>query len=382
MKLMVFLGAGVSVPSGLPTAMELTDELFDPIHIADEATARIGALLSLMRETDTADIQRPGLYVTRGEYRTSGAINRGTQSTYEDLYFLCQQIELWGSGRTDHSQTTPFMESLERKAGALLHGESFDARMADLGLFGGRACAFIESIVASRLQRKYVAGLELLRDLASDATVDELSIVTLNHDTLVEQFLSANGIGYADGFGECDGDVRWSDDKVFDEGYARVRLLKLHGSINWHTFQHSGRTRTAIFAGTDLSAAQDASGKKVVAQSPRPTFLSGINKSVSYHRGTYADVHFRFSELLRRCNLMVMSGYGWGDTAINFQFDAWFDRDRTNRLVLLHTEPSQLMDRSMIVAEGYGAWIRSGQLRTIERWLSDTSVGELKGSLA
>jgi hypothetical protein len=51
-----------------------------------------------------------------------------------------------------------------------------------------------------------------LRELAESAEIAQLNIVTLNHDTLVEQFLSASGIAFADGFGTRDGDVRWSDD--------------------------------------------------------------------------------------------------------------------------------------------------------------------------
>ena len=194
MNLLVFLGAGVSVPSQLPTAAELTTRLFQPSSIETDETRTIRALLKLISDYDTADICRVGLYRQGDGFRASGAINRGDRSTYEDLFFLCQQINLWCIGLSDNSQTTPFMEALAREAGNLLEGTSFDARMNELSKLGRPACSYIEAVAAETLQREYVAGLDLLLELAADPGIDQMNIVTLNHDTLVEQFLSAAGV--------------------------------------------------------------------------------------------------------------------------------------------------------------------------------------------
>jgi SIR2-like domain len=378
MKLLVFLGAGVSVPSQLPTAMELTEKLFQSSAIDIEETSRVRGLLKLLREYDTADIPRAGLYQHGEGFRASGAIYRGPASTYEDLFYLCQEITLWCMGLSDNSQTTPFMEGIERRAGELLNGASFDARMNDLAKLGRPACSYIETVAAETLRREYVAGFDLLLELALDPAVEELNIATLNHDTLVEQFLSANGIEYVDGFGERDGDVRWSDDRVYENPRSKIRLLKLHGSVNWYSFKHGSGLKTAILVGNDPSCARDASGTELRSERLSPSFLSGLNKSVSYHRGFYADVHFRFLELLRRCNRMIMSGYGWGDTAINFQLETWLDSLRDNKLILLHTEPRQLIDRSVILATSYDGWLRSGRLTALEQWLANTSLSDLR----
>jgi hypothetical protein len=321
MQLILLLGAGVSVPSGLPTAPELTDRLFhdayhddgagnfspgpdpDPQHGASDITRRVRELLRLLRIHDNDDIQRVGLAPRSGGFSSSGAIYRGT-STYEDLFFLCQQIGLWNIGLSDNSLTTPFMESIERKAQALLRGPSFERRLCDLATLGDQASFFIESVVADALRQKYLAGLDLVGELAATPTIDKLHIVTLNHDTLLEQYLSSNGLEFIDGFGEPDGDVRWSDDCVYDAPSPRVRVIKLHGSVNWYSFLHAGRAWTAIPLRADLAPAKDADGKLLTTW-----------------RGVYGDMHFRFNEVLRRCERMIMSGYGWGDTAISFQLD-------------------------------------------------------------
>ncbi len=377
MKLLIFLGAGVSVPSQLPTAMELTEKLFQPSPVDNDETVRVRGLLRLLREYDTADIRQVGLYPAGKGFLASGAIYRGDASTYEDLFFLCQQIYLWCIGLSDNSQTTAFMENIERKAGELLNGGTFEGRMNDLSKLGRPACTYIESVAAETLRRNYVAGLDLLLELAADPSIEELNIVTLNHDTLVEQFLSANGVEYTDGFGERDGDVRWSDEQLYDDTGARIRILKLHGSVDWYSFKYRGRWKTAALVGNDPSSARDGVGKELSAERLSPSFLSGLNKSVSYHRGIYANVHFRFLELLRRCDRMIMSGYGWGDTAINFQVETWLDSFRGNKLILLHKEPRQLIDKSVIMATSYEGWLRSGRLVVLERWFADTYQSHL-----
>jgi hypothetical protein len=80
----------------------------------------------------------------------------------------------------------------------------------------------IESTVASLLYCTDAKGLDLVSDLAMSDLVDELNIVTLNHDTLVEQVLAANGIDFSDGFGGPDGDVRW-----FEGGRSKVAQWEL-----------------------------------------------------------------------------------------------------------------------------------------------------------
>lgn len=207
-----------------------------------------------------------------------------------------------------------------------------------------------------------------------------MNIVTLNHDTLAEQFLAANGVGFVDGFGERDGDVRWSDDRVYDAPSARVRLFKLHGSVNWYSFGDSA-SRTAILLGANLAAAKDGKGHQLEPMFRRPSFLSGINKATAYQRGIYADIHFRFYDLLRSCDHMVMSGYGWGDTVINFQLDTWLDRRRRNTIILLHEKPEQIVERSLIMASAYDGRVRSRQLICIKRWLCDISLRELEPHL-
>jgi hypothetical protein len=398
MKLIIFLGSGVSLLSGLPTVKELTDSIFqspyhqdsynhfspgenpDPNLQTVDVTPRIRQVMQLLRDHDENDMKRVGYSPT--DDRSSGAIFRGDMTTYEDLFYLCEQIRLWHIGLVDNSLVTPLMEIIERKAGELLVGRNSMARMSNLGSLAEQACFFIESVVAEELRPKSLVGFDLIYELATTPEIEQLNIVTLNHDTLVERFLAEKSVDFVDGFGERDGDVRWYDDAVYDKSHTKVRVLKLHGSVNWYSLPVNGRSRPAIFIGADVANIKDGEGRHLKPQFRRPSFLSGINKAVAYQRGIYADMHFRFHQLLRQCELMAMSGYGWGDTAINFRLETWLDQNRSNTLILLHRSPEELEERSLIMASSYDGWTRCGQLISIKKWLSEVSLRDIENQIA
>jgi hypothetical protein len=235
--------------------------------------------------------------------------------------------------------------------------------------------------VADELHARTPTGFDLIFELATSPQVELLTIATLNHDTLVEQFLGGYKVAFVDGFSKRDGDVRWYQDELYETKDKRVKILKLHGSVNWYSFPVKGISRPAIFAGKDIANISDGEGRQLKPTFRRPTFLSGINKAAAYQRGIYSDMHFRFHQLLREGNLMVMSGYGWGDTAINSRLDTWLDQSRDNRLILLDREPEKLLERSLTLASGFDSWTRNGQLIPVERWLSEVSLRDIGSHL-
>jgi len=383
MKLILFLGAGVSVPSGLETVDRLTrkilrstyhqnvDRTFSPGPQTDQALRQSDVTLRV--RTFLRCLSR---YDERG---SKHAVYRRGAPTYEDLFSLCQELWLWHIGLTDNSISTSFVESIERVARPLLKGRSLKTRIRDLGSLAGNACVFMESAVAAALQSQRVAGFELLLELTTTQTIEQLNIVTLNHDTLVEQYLTQNGVAFVDGFGPRDGDVRWYDDGVYDSGQARVRVFKLHGSVNWREFV--GRLRLAIVLGPDMAQIADGEQRQLNLDRRTPSFLSGVNKAIAYQRGIYADAHFRFHEVLRQCTVMVMSGYGWGDTAINWRLDTWLDQNKRNTIILLHPHPDEIAQRSVIVGRAYDYWTQGGQLRLVPKWLCETSMRDIEGEV-
>lgn len=74
---------------------------------------------------------------------------------------------------------------------------------------------------------------------------------------------------------------------------------------------------------------------------------------------------------------MIMSGYGWGDTGINFQLEKWLDQRRFATLILLHRNPDDLLDKSLILSTGFEWWVKARRVVPIRKWLSEVAIDEL-----
>jgi len=109
-----------------------------------------------------------------------------------------------------------------------------------------------------------------------------------------------------------------------------------------------------------------------------PAFLSGVNKVISYNRGIYSEIFYRVHQVFKQNQSVVMSGYGWGDTAINFRIMNWLDYTNENAIMLLHQNPKELIDRSMQLAEGYRALVAKGRLKLVEHWLSQAHFSDVE----
>ncbi len=116
---------------------------------------------------------------------------------------------------------------------------------------------FIQSVVWHAIGRRLqkVVGLDMLHEIVDHDKIDQSYVITVNHDTLVEQYLDSLGVQYVDGFGKVEGDVRWYNPRVYQTEHAKVKLIKLHGSTNWNFFQltlpdGSAVDRRAIHVGT------------------------------------------------------------------------------------------------------------------------------------
>jgi hypothetical protein len=372
MKLILFLGSGVSRASGLPLAGELTEAILSSPKVDSpysrlrepELRERIKSLLRVMVDFETRDAKE------------TNALFRGPTS-YEDLFHLCEEITNWRMGLADNSALSALIKALERRARPVLNGAHLAERLNDLGLLARDARLLIQSVTRTMLRAKEPAGLNLIVDLARCERISQLNIITLNHDTLVEQLMERNSVELVDGFGPPDGDVRWYDDRLYDTPLTAARLFKLHGSINWYRFLVDGLPRTAVVRGDSRGEVLDGQRKPLQRWIKDASFLTGGNKAIRYQHGIYLDLLFRFQEVLRNCDVMLMCGYGWGDAAINLRLDTWMD-DRRKRIVLLHPDPEEIATRSMIIASAYKWWITSGRLITVPHWLSQLSLGDIE----
>ncbi len=383
--MLLFLGSGVSVDSGLPGVIPLTDTLLNDDHFSETARSdnRPGsipeaqALLRFLAELDAHYLSSIAPYASKGTYACTGAAFRAYTS-YEDLFYLCKQITQSGMGLADDATTGALVDIVEQRAGKLLNGDVPNARKIYLYHLAQRGSELIERVVAEQLHADKVKGLDLVLELALTNEIAHLDIVTLNHDTLVEQLLTQNGVSFIDGFGRPDGDVRWYNDSLYDKvGKDRIRIVKPHGSVNWYSPTVEGKPCPAIVVSNSLDSCRTADGALLAITLKKPSFLTGGNKVLAYNRGIFSEMFHRFHLMLRENRRMVMSGYGWSDPGVNFRLTNWFDSSRDNSLLLLHQRPDSLESNSLQLAEYYRALVANGQLIRGNRWLSETKLSDL-----
>jgi len=162
MKLIVFLGAGVSKPSGLPMVDRLTELIFCATYHQDRHRNFIKGRNpdAKSRHTDSTSVVRALLRCIRSydERGRKNAVYRGAPN-YEDLFSLCEAIKLWHVGLVDNAIPASFVKAIERAARPILKRRSLMAPIRDLGSLACEASRFIEAVVVGALQSHSVAGL-------------------------------------------------------------------------------------------------------------------------------------------------------------------------------------------------------------------------------
>lgn len=381
--MLLFLGSGVSLDSGLPSVVGISERLLESeLPEPSNKDKRPGSskqaqkLLQLLASLDSHYLTSIAPWRNGEHYEYTGSIYR-SYTSYEDLFHLTEQLRQNGQGLTDDAQTGAFVDLVERRADSLLEGDTRDERLIYLHHLSHRASQLIEQVVAEQLHADRVVGLDLVLQLAQSERVDQLDIITLNHDTLVEQLLSEQGVPFVDGFGEHDGDVRWFDNALFDAADDKVCIIKPHGSVNWYSLMIDGRQRPAILESRDLTDSKNQEGEELKFHVKRPSFLSGANKILAYNKGIYAEMFYQFHLMLRKHSFMVMSGYGWSDSGINFRLIGWLDSNRAHSLFLLHREPDKLASNSLQLDEYYRSLVKGKQLIPAYQWLSQTTLNDV-----
>lgn len=189
---------------------------------------------------------------------------------------------------------------------------------------------------------------------------------------------------HADGFETTGTDVRrwvgrWPD--------STVRLLKLHGSIDWwrYNFVDQGWSGSvaARFVGDDP---QHPKCPQVIGGplDPRPRFLVGtFDKILSYETSLFLDQHLRFRIDLRDANRLIVTGYGFADKAINSRLIGWLARARDNRMVVCHPDENGLLERSRkAIRTCWNRWRESGQLVILPTYVEGLKYSDIAAHLA
>ncbi len=169
MKLILFLGSGISIDSGHPSVVALTDRILNSNEQANETI-----FLNALKNYDEEARLIGGNAYSNSE-KTVGEIYRNYTS-YEDLYYLCEEITAFDWGMHNNSMVPAFMESLCENFSGLLHSESKREKLIEIGKYAHAAKTYINNSIINELPilENNIIGLDLIIQLANNPVVTSL----------------------------------------------------------------------------------------------------------------------------------------------------------------------------------------------------------------
>jgi hypothetical protein len=291
----VLLGAGASAEAGLPTAFEMTDVISAQLK---------EALPSYDRSLEVALRYVCEMLGSYGE----GSHRLDIERVFSALELLAEREEL---------EITPFVRGWDN---GVLQSEEAD-RLPLLGNVYARLAEHMLSALKALLGTTD-SQVEYLRPLVQYAADPaHTTIATLNYDLSIETAGQACGVDIDTGINEwaTSGLWRWRDNAA--------HLLKLHGSINWEwtdDFPWKGRLPSRHVS----EFATPTRGWTM------PVLVFGLRGKIRAE-GPFLSALAEFERQLEQANRLIVIGYSFRDSHINYVIERWVVKGWSRQLVLV-----------------------------------------------
>ena len=369
-----FFGSGISRDSGAPMVDALPDSLG---HGAWEAHTDLRFYPSKAPSTGEAERAQEFVRILAAHINPHLQHHERRDANYEDIYAAALQI-VWDETSEIINPLVAESVALIRKATEhLFRNQRPHIDRNAFASLADRATDLVQWTVFHELAKATKpVGMEAISATAKQT--DELDIFSLNHDLLIEHELDRNGITFADGFG-----ARWGDDVLrfswsWNTPGTKVRLYKLHGSLNWYFF------RTKLFdqfgkVKGDPEHCKDENGHRLSLLQPQPRFLTGTTvKEQSYGTGLTGEFFGEFRKRLATHETVICCGYGWEDKGINIRLNQWLRDNLKNKIVILHKGSEDEIRQKRFWFFRWDDYERAGKVLVFPHWLSECTVQDLQ----
>ena len=279
LKTLFLLGAGSSVPAGIPTIEKMTrDFVNDPIMLKSDSLIH------------SQYIHEENSKLTKIFQALSDvAENRYGSGDLEFMMTILHQIEDKDS-REFFETKYPSLKTLFDKT------KNDDEKREKIQSYIAIAQNYIRNVCEDISQINYLWTLDGL------VANDSMQIFTLNYDGLIENSCEKRKITYTDGF-----DSKWNP-KMF-ENNSKINLFKLHGSIYWLRSK-SGNIIKVPIKGLDTSTVRYLDGEEVSELMLYPQLQKDRQLEV------FSWLERKFKDLLNEFEFCVVIGYSFRDKEI------------------------------------------------------------------
>jgi len=350
-RIAVLLGAGASCDAGIPTSIAMTDAILE--NVAHYPI--VHRLLDFIRFTLAADVAARGtgevvdverlfaaveLLIDRRDQPWSPfvstwvqglesfATDNRSQPVSRDLSGLDKAVESAGNYQPPGRGVSRFnlhgIYAPSKVVGDAIEKALRLSRNPDVGsqLKLARTVmltSLFEILHITDTDR--VAYLSPLVDLAEEQ--GSLTVATLNYDRSVEILAGERGVGFETGIDRwlARRRLRWEQEQP-------LRLLKLHGSIDWAIDDRveAGKLPMAGIKKLDPDKPSDAS--------ERPAIVFGEAGKLRAE-GPYLELLLAWSQQLEEADVLLAVGYSFRDPHVNEILARWFNAVEGRRVIVL-----------------------------------------------
>lgn len=167
---------------------------------------------------------------------------------------------------------------------------------------------------------------------------ESVNIFSLNHDRVFECLFRLFGIDYCDGFSTHNSNIQYQDKPLLsfqnDFNSSRVKLVKLHGSIDMYLYEHGtedGNTLTRTGEYTHFKPMGYHEKHHAVRVNPTtgdivqsmnfdiiPKFITGKNKKAFIQSDfMYSEMFDLYKQRMGSVDDLLIVGYSYGDSHVN-----------------------------------------------------------------
>ncbi|MCH7962369.1 MAG: SIR2 family protein [Bacteroidetes bacterium] len=262
------------------------------------------------------------------------------QTNYEDIYYVLRQIEDSYQLEYENPSTLKLIEYL------LVEMNLNRDHLKELITESTR---FIECIVWQSIDKPFSKfdQFNMIIDLRQSLQLE--TILSLNHDLVLEKWLTENSIAFDDGF-HLDG-KKLPEWKGFTNESKNIKLCKVHGSIDWFEFRIT-KLKTydnlvKVPGNTYVERIHEIDNSFTAPNSSRPSLLIGtFNKMWGYLSGIHEIMYEELKKSIINSDIIIISGYGFGDKGINTRLTNWLARENSKKMIIINPNKDSLISNS------------------------------------
>jgi hypothetical protein len=280
------------------------------------------------------------------------------------------------SGNYENPAVVPLIRQVRRRFSG--------TRLIELA---SEAHTYIRCVVRDMLSKEPtgLGNMPCLIGACRKSMFDHVDVFTLNHDTLLEQEFSAATVDFTDGFELRTKTCSYWDTQSFANPRHKVRLGKLHGSVDWHLYKPDPGNPTRQMVGKpqgpDFWHTCDFSGKIQWPIGGDSVMLVGtFNKILDYTGGIFADLFCAFRSALCDTKHLVVSGYGFRDKGVNQSVIEWLRASSDRKLVMVHKDYLTFKRDARIAVRNLFEH-NSSQIIGTGTWFENASIDDISSRL-